>query len=106
MPGRGRVGGSVVDHELVKSGTYDPASFSKMEQGPSFSERVNQALIQSVGEARPRHRVPKEFLAAGGAMVAAGVLLSTIWSHVTVVDDLAVSVTPTGGVLASRSFGW
>ena len=38
-------------------------------------------------------------------MVAAGVLLSTIWSHVTVVD-LAVSVTPTGGVLASRSFGW
>ena len=39
-------------------------------------------------------------------MVAAGALLSTIWSHVTVVDDLAVSVTSSGGVLASRSFGW
>ena len=106
VPGRGRVAAVVLDHELVKSGTYDPASFSRMEQDPSFSERVNQALIQSVGEARPRHRVPKEILVAGGAMVAAGVLLSTIWSHVTVVDDLAVSVTPSGGVLASRSFGW
>ena len=39
-------------------------------------------------------------------MIAAGTLLATLWSHVTVVDDLAVSVTPTGGVLASHSFGW
>ena len=118
VPDRGGVGGWVDDHQLVKSGTYDPASdlgyasgdayelFLEMKKDPSFSERVNQGLIQSVGEVRPRLRVPKEYLFAGGAMIAAGALLSTIWSHVTVVDDLEVSVTPTGGVLASRSFGW
>jgi hypothetical protein len=36
-----------------------------------------------------------------------GALLATIWSDGgVVVEEVAVSVTPTGGVLASRSFGW
>ena len=120
------VGGRVLDYERVRSGAYDPTlqydglissarepwflgnlgAAEKLVLEPSFRERVNQALLQSVGDARSRHRVPKEYLVAGGAMIAAGTLLATLWSHVTVVDDLAVSVTPTGGVLASRSFGW
>ena len=119
VPDRGRFVGWVPDHELVQSGTYkalsdpnfalfggQPELLEEMRQDPSFAERVNQGLIQSVGEVRPRHRVPKEYLLAGGAMIAAGTLLATIWSDVTLVEDLAVSVTPRGGVLASRSFGW
>ena len=39
-------------------------------------------------------------------MVEVGALFATLWSDVTVVEDIAVSVAPTGGVLASRSFGW
>ena len=35
-----------------------------------------------------------------------GVLLMTTWSDVPAADSLAVSVTPDGGVLASKSFGW
>ncbi len=37
----------------------------------------------------------------------AGALLATSWSDGgVVVEDVAVAVTPTRGVLASRSFGW
>ena len=127
--------GVVADHRLVESGAYDPFSdpwfnpygelyphgfnfrewstgpppeaAEKILRDPSFSERVNQALLESVGKgAGPRYRVPREYLIASGAVVAAGALLATIWADVTVVEDLAVSMTPSGGVLASRSFGW
>ena len=128
--------GRVSDHELVKSGAYDPFSDPEfisnivpspdgwnfghmvqqgstpeaayeMMQDPSFKERLHQALLESVGEgAGSRYHVPKRYLIAGGAAIAAGALLATIWSDVTVVENLAVGVTPNGGVLASRSFGW
>ena len=35
-----------------------------------------------------------------------GALILKFWSDAVVVEDVAVAVTPTGGVLASRSFGW
>ncbi len=120
------ISGYVRDYERVKSGAYDPAlehihprSISqeplaygepgpadRLVQDPSFRERVNQALLQSVGDAGSRYRVPKEYLIGGVALVAAGVLLSTLWADVTVVEEVAVGFTPSGGVLASRSFGW
>ena len=117
VPGVMLIGGRVTDHESVASGAYDPTSdvglysgsfeaLDEIRRDPSFTERVNQGLIQSVGEVRPRMRVPKEYLIGGLGLVAAGTLLATIWSDVTLVEDLAVSVPPRGGVLASRSFGW
>ena len=41
----------------------------------------------------------------GFGMIGVGTLLATIWADVPDVD-LAASITPGGGVLLSRSFGW
>ena len=109
--------GSVEDHASVKSGTYNPWLYvrkpieveelvGQMSQDPSVVPRLRQALVQSVGDIGVGRRVPKEYLVAGGAMIVAGALFATLWSDVTVVEDLAVDITPSGGVLASRSFGW
>ena len=111
-------GGHVRDHAAVESGTYtlwsEPISYTtqgrqlrrQLSQDPSSSERFRQALVQSVGDIGVGYRVPPEWLVPGAAVVAVGALFATLWADVTVVEDLAVSVTPAGGVLASRSFGW
>ena len=115
--------GAVVDHAAVTSGTYDPLSSlyegrvsgndgdsldlaRQMGQDPSFVERLPQALVQSVGDIGVGYRVPPEWLVPGAALVAVGALFATLWADVTVVEDLALDITPSGGVLASRSFGW
>ena len=109
----------VRDHASVTSGTYDPwlggvTSLTheghelarQMSQDPSWAPRLRQGLVQSVSDKGVGYRVPPEYLVPGAAMVAVGALFATLWADVTVVEDLAVSVTPAGGVLASRSFGW
>ena len=109
--------GSVADHASVKSGTYSPWLYvrkpieveelvGQMSEDPSVAPRLRQALVQSVGDIGVGRRVPKEYLFAGGALIVAGALFATLWSDVTVVEDLAVGITPSGGVMASRSFGW
>ena len=112
-----------MDHAAVTSGTYDPLSSlyegrvsgndgdsldlaRQMGQDPSFVERLPQALVQSVGDIGVGYRVPPEWLVPGAALVAVGALFATLWADVTVVEDLALDITPSGGVLASRSFGW
>ena len=116
-------GAPVRDHAAVTSGTYDPLSSlhagrvssvtgegldlaRQMGQDPSFVERLPQALVQSVGDIGLGYRVPPEWFVPGAALVAVGALFATIWADVTVVEDLAVGITPSGGMLASRSFGW
>ena len=110
----------VVDHAAVTSGTYDPLLpgnlgartnegrelARQMSQDASVAPRLLQALEQSVADIGVGYRVPPEWLVPGAALVAVGALFATLWSDVTVVEDLAVSVTPNGGMLASRSFGW
>ena len=46
------------------------------------------------------------FLYTGLAVAAGGVLLATIWSDVTDTGLVSLSMTPDGGVRASKSFGW
>ena len=71
-----------------------------------FEERLPDALVQSASAVHTP-RVPIERLVGGLALLGVGALLATIWSDGgVVVEDVAVAVTPTGGVLASRSFGW
>ncbi len=110
------VWGDVWDHAAVESVTYNPWTEGRlstggpvarqMRQHPSSAQLLRQALVQSVGDIGVDYRVPPEWLVPGVALVAVGALFTTLWSHVTVVEDVAVSMTPSGGVLASRSFGW
>ena len=113
-PSGHRVDGMVEDHELLKSGGRDALSIGRDFSDDSipgldkslFEERLPDALVQSVGKARSL-RIPITRLVGGLALVGAGALLATIWSDGgIVVEEVEVSVTPAGGVLASRSFGW
>ena len=111
-----RISGTVADHELLKSGDLSALSYPS---GPGFSdistpgfdassfeERLPDALVESVGAVHSS-RIPVSHLIGGLALAGAGALLATIWSDGgVVVEEVAVSVMPTGGVLASRSFGW
>ena len=109
-----RIYGAVEDHELLKSGdrsalSIDPGFSGISTPGfdaSSFEERLPDALVQSVGAVHSS-RIPVSHLIGGLALAGVGALLATIWSDGgVVVEEVAVSVTPTGGVLASRSFGW
>ena len=106
--------GRVEDHESLKSGDRDMLLMDPRFSGTSipgfdassFVERLPDALVQSVGGAHSS-RIPVSHLIGGLALVGVGALLATIWSDGgVVVEDVAVSLTPAGGVLASRSFGW
>ena len=109
-----QVVGTVADHELLKAGDrsalslnpdFSNASDSTLDMS-LFQEQLPDALIQSVGGIRSS-RIPTTRLIGGLALVGAGALLATIWSEGgVVVEDVAVSVPPAGGVLASRSFSW
>ena len=72
----------------------------------SFDERLKQGLAESVGEVSPGLFFPKDRLAGGLVLAGLGALILTKWSDTVVVEDVAFAVTPGGGVLASRSFGW
>ena len=108
------ISGTVKDHELLKSGDPSALSYTPGFSGisapgfdaSSFEERLPDALLQSVGAVHSS-RIPVSHLIGGLALAGAGALLATIWSDGgVVVEEVAVSVMPTGGVLASRSFGW
>ncbi len=107
------IGGQVDDHELVKSGErgalglHTPLSFLDPSIDPSmFEEQLPAALVQAAGDVRPMRHVPLEYLVGGLALAGVGTLLATIWSDVVEVEEVAVGIAPTGGVLVSRSFGW
>ena len=50
------------------------------------------------------YEYPKLYM--GAAMIGAGVLLATVWSDVAATEDVAINITPAGGVRASKSFRW
>ena len=72
----------------------------------SFDERLKHGLAESVGEVRTGMFFPRDRLAGGLVLAGLGALIVTKWSDGVVVEDVALSVTPSGGMLASRSFGW
>ena len=98
--GRGRTsGGQVDDHEALLRQSSPGAA--------SFEDQLHRGLAESVGAARAELFFPRNRLAGGLVVAGLGALLATIWSDGgIVVEEVALSVTPTGGVLASRSFGW
>ena len=111
-----RIQGTVRDHELLRSGDRDALSIKSIDaifsdssnpfDSSLLQEQLPDALVQSVGAAHTS-RIPIRRLIGGLALVGVGALLATIWSEGgVVVEDVAVSVAPSGGVLASRSFSW
>ena len=97
--GGGRIGGEIDDHEAMLRQLTTGAA--------SFEDQLHRGLAESVGAARAELFFPRDRLAGGLVVAGLGALLATIWSDGgVVVEEVAVSVTPTGGVLASRSFGW
>ncbi len=98
--GRGRTsGGQVDDHEALLRQSSSGAA--------SFEDQLHRGLAESVGAARAELFFPRDRLAGGLVVAGLGALLATIWSDGgIVVEEVALSVTPAGGVLASRSFGW
>ena len=84
LPPRGQVG-------LFHSAWYEPA----------LTDRVERRIGRHAFESRLRRIAATE-----QALTDDGALILKFWSHGVVVEDVAVAITPTGGVLASRSFGW
>ncbi|MCY4638049.1 MAG: hypothetical protein OXG04_26750 [Acidobacteria bacterium] len=72
----------------------------------SFDEQLKAGLAESVGGVRTGLFFPRDRLAGGLVLAGLRALIVTRWSDGVVVEDIALSVTPAGGVLASRSFGW
>ena len=104
--------GRVEDHEMLQSGDRDTLSIDWQASGSHpgidaswLEERLPDALERSVGEVRPS-RLPVEHLIGGFALAGLGAIILAKWSDTVVVEDVAFSVTPGRGVLASRSFGW
>ena len=117
----GSIHGAVEDHEAMLRDSADALLLNGEQRsryveamlrdsgqyGASFDEQLKGGLAESVGGVRTGLFFPRDRLAGGLALAGLGALLATIWSDGgVVVEEVAVSVTPTGGVLASRSFGW
>ncbi len=118
----GTVRGHVDDHEAMLGNSVDALMLNLDEHqrrsyveamlrdsNPAaavFEEQLQDALAESVGEVRTGLFFPRDRLAGGLVLAGLGALVLKFWSHSVVVEDVAVAVTPTGGVLASRSFGW
>lgn len=117
---QGNVNGHVEDHDGMLRGAADALVVNEAARAryleamwwdysldaASFDERLKDGLAASVGEVRTGMFFPRDRLAGGLALAGLGALILKYWSGAVVVEDVAVAVTPTGGVLASRSFGW
>ena len=69
------------------------------------ADRFHEFTGQRIrGAVRPDCRQP--FPLSLGQPVGAGVLFATVWSDVAATEDVAINITPAGGVRASKSFGW
>ena len=116
----GTVRGQVEDHEAMLQGAaealvldgdsrrrYIDAMYrDSNHDAAAFDERLKDALGESVGDVRTGMFFPRDRLAGGLVLAGLGALVRKFWSGGVAVEEVAVSVTPTGGVLASRSFGW
>ena len=76
----------------------------------SFPADAPGAWLPEVEQLRGSHEYQRFYiypmLAAGVGMIGAGILFATVWSDVAATQDIAVNITPDGGVRASKSFGW
>ena len=116
----GSLRGTVEDHEAMLGDSagapllteeqrmrYVEAMFLDPGQhAASVDEQLRDGLAESVGGVRTGLSFPRDRLAGGLALAGLGALIVMFWSDAVAVDDVAVSVSPTGSVLASRSFGW
>lgn len=72
-----------------------------------FASRVKSQVDRRVpGDSIAQGVSKKHYEYVGLGMMGLGVLLATVWSDVEVSRVADIVITPGGGVMASRSFGW
>ena len=72
-----------------------------------YASKLKEEVDLRVGSESIVHGASKdEYEMVGLGLLGIGVLLATVWSDVDVDRTATIIITPDGGFMASRSFGW